>query len=822
MDDHIRDHIVPHLRNQFSRAWPILFTGAGFSCEALNIHGKNLPGVDVLKRALWEISFGSEPVEDTSSLQDVFEAAMLSAKNRLIDFLTEEFTVDATSLPAWYGDVFSLAWYRCYTLNIDNLETATARNQELPRRIRSVSAIKPEDRVTNALSGELIVCHLNGCLEDIPNHVTFSRTQYAERLAQQDPWYVHFASELLTHPVVFIGTTLDEPPLWQHLELRRGRGGQGLQELRPRSYLVTPHLDAARRLRLRQYNVEWIKMTAEQFSREVLSQVLRESDQGLQLVSSRRRDSGSMTEIPHVSEISQATGQKNEFLLGAEPVWGDLQENRAIEREIDHKVWDTASRLHSEVGARVLLITGTAGSGKSTSLMRIVLRLAAGGVNMRWIDKSTDISPYAIRSACSLSDDNDSIVLAIDDADIYGRELSSLVKELAELPKVSLIILAIRSGRVDFALNPSLLRGVDLSERSMPHLSNSDIDALIDVLKRENRLGVLQGLNLAKQRQAFKNEAGRQLLVAMIQATSGVKFEEKAYEEFCELDAISQRVYGLVAVASSLRFYLLRNEIMIATGDLSNEALNALNTLIQRNVIALEPTKEDAIRARHRVIGNIVRDRLTESGQLGEVISGLAYIAATQMTPSMPRNSRPKRLLTRLLNHASLERDLGLEGAREVYESIEGILNWDFHFWLQRGSLEVKSGRLDLAENFLNQARGLAPDDPFVETEFAYLQFRLARNNPLRQDAQNLIKEAVINLTDAIRQRGNRDSYPYHVLGTQGLSWSRYGITNVDEKRAFLQQFLQHVEEGEKFHPHDLGKIKNDLQAELLLLATDC
>ena len=356
----------------------------------------------------------------------------------------------------------------------------------------------------------------------------------------------------------------------------------------------------------------------------------------------------------------------------------------------------------------------------------------------------------------------------------------------------------------------------------MPHLSNSDIDALIDVLKRENRLGILKGFNLTKQRQAFKNEAGRQLLVAMIQATSGVKFEEKAYEEFCELDAISQRVYGLVAVASSLRFYLLRNEIMIATGDLSNEALNALNTLIQRNVIALETTKEDAIRARHRVIGNIVRDRLTESGQLGEVISGLAYIAATQLTPSMPRNSRPKRLLTRLLNHVSLERDLGLEGAREVYESIEGILNWDFHFWLQRGSLEVKSGRLDLAENFLNQARGLAPDDPFVETEFAYLQFRLAINNPLRQDAQNLIEEAVINLTDAIRQRGNRDSYPYHVLGTQGLSWSRYGITNVDEKIAFLQQLLQHVEKGEEFHPHDLRKIKNDLQAEQLLLATGC
>lgn len=147
MDNHTKEKIVPHLKSQFKRARPILFTGAGFSSEALNVNGENLPGVDALKRALWKISF-NEPVADTASLQDVFEAAMLSNKRRLTDLLKAQFTVDAASLPTWYGDVFSLAWYRCYTLNIDDLETATARNQGLPRRIRSVSATRSESGQT--------------------------------------------------------------------------------------------------------------------------------------------------------------------------------------------------------------------------------------------------------------------------------------------------------------------------------------------------------------------------------------------------------------------------------------------------------------------------------------------------------------------------------------------------------------------------------------------------------------------------------------------------------------------------------------------------
>jgi hypothetical protein len=61
--------------------------------------------------------------------------------------------------------------------------------------------------------GDLDVIHLNGTLGDVPDGVTFSVTQYAQRLPGSDPIYRRLSAELLTSPFVFVGTSLDEPPL---------------------------------------------------------------------------------------------------------------------------------------------------------------------------------------------------------------------------------------------------------------------------------------------------------------------------------------------------------------------------------------------------------------------------------------------------------------------------------------------------------------------------------------------------------------------------------------------------------------------------------
>src|SRR5207244_1920344 len=115
---------------------------------------------------------------------------------------------------------------------------------------------------------------------------------------------------------------------------------------------------------------------------------------------------------------------------------------------------------------------------------------------------------------------------------------------------------------------------------------------------------------------------------------------------------------------------------------------------------------------RHHVIAEILREELLRRGQLGEVLAGLILAMASRVGPGMSRSARPWRLLRLLINHEFLSKAVGIEGARNLYRAFETTLSWEYHYWLQRGSLEVKFGDLRLAENFLSRARGLQPSEP--------------------------------------------------------------------------------------------------------------
>src|SRR6266849_453024 len=100
-------------------------------------------------------------------------------------------------------------------------------------------------------------------------------------------------------------------------------------------------------------------------------------------------------------------------------------------------------------------------------------------------------------------------------------------------------------------------------------LINVKIDGLIAVLEKYNRLGILTGASMVERRKAFREQAGRQLLVAMIQATSGENFERKAQDQYVELERSQKYPYAPIAVATSLRNSLTKDEVLLAQGDRS-------------------------------------------------------------------------------------------------------------------------------------------------------------------------------------------------------------------------------------------------------------
>ncbi|HOC43245.1 MAG TPA: SIR2 family protein [Thermoanaerobaculales bacterium] len=809
---------LDRLGSQISRGEIVLFTGAGFSVAARNRQGESVPSTDELRGLLWRVCFPETEVDDSSSLGDLFEFARAHRSREIGELLERRFSIDPAALPEFYGHYFNTPWQRCYTLNIDDIALAAGRGLDLVRPVTVISATRPssELRMPGAGADTLEVVHLNGVIPGPPEYLTFSETQYAQRISNQEPWYAQCVAELMSRPVIFVGTELREPPLWQHMELRRRHGSQG-RDLRPTSLLVTPSLNAPRQALLRDLRIEWFQGTAEEFAYEVLEKLRVEARKGFAFLESRTRLSGRVT-IPLVSQVSAVRPTlETEYLIGAEPHWSDLLTGRAIQRLDDGSLYEQAlGILRTEGKATALAVTGTAGTGKSTALMRLVLSLSSTGIPVLWVDRDSEASPALMRKQVHETDGP--LALAIDDADVYGRQLINLIRDLVPNRDRFLFTFAMRANKLDQVSTSIGQSGeVELLEHAIPNLTDTDIDELIATLDRHNRLGVLKGAGPEERRRAFREQAGRQLLVAMIQATSGRRFEEKVHDELAGLDGDQRYVYSLVSLASSLRHYLCRDEVIVACGDRRLEGLEALDRLTGRHLLVAFPPAY-RYRARHRVVANLVVEKLQSEGGLGDVVRGLAFAAGSKVSPAGPRSGRLWRLVATVLSHDYLLRVLGTMDARSVYEEVESLLNFDYHYWLQRGSLEVESGDVALAENFLNQARSIAPDNHKVDTEFAYMLMRRAYEQPGAPDAQETIEEAVQLLENVITSRGD-DPYPYHVLGSQGLAWSRRANLGQSQRRRFLESIVAQVDHGSRAHPQesDLRQLLGDLRREILM-----
>jgi energy-coupling factor transporter ATP-binding protein EcfA2 len=804
----MEDLLKQRLANQIASGELILFTGAGFSLNAVNRTGTSVPGVRRLREVLWSIAFPEEDFDEGSSLGDIYQVAARRAGNKVKDALRNLLIVDGSSIPDVYRKWFSMPWLRVYTLNVDDLDEAVERSFELPRQIQSISAIR--DSYPNETT-DLLSIHLNGRVEDYPD-VTFSPQQYAERAARHEPWYSHLVADVTSHPVLYVGTELNESLLWQHIELR-GRKARGLRDLRPGSYLVTPSISAARAAMLDEFNIKLIKMNQEEFVTRVLDGMEAERQKGLKIISARLSPSAGGRYLFNVADLrTQKDDGTGEFLLGREPYWSDITSSLAVEREFEADLRDKIQKTKE----RVILLTGTAGSGKSTTLMRLALAYHAEGKQVGWLDSEVDLPLWQIKEAVRNSKYQ---VLAIDDADNFSHKIGSLLAELSAENPDTLILAGMRSTRLDRLQVEDYLKQTAYQLFVLPHLEDSDIELLLDALTKAHRLGTLRGLSHDQQVAKFKESAGRQLLVAMIQATSNERFEEKIDKECKDLDPDQGLIYCIVAIANHLRASLTKDEILLATGDSTNNQLNRIQRLRDQRLL-VSPDGQ-LIRLRHRVIADRVVDFYRLEGSMREPIIGLLWAIATKATAEQSRKSREQKLLLKLMNHETLiNLTSDQETPRLAYADVENLSSWNYHYYLQRGSYDVETNNLDSAKNLLDQARQMAPNDYLVQTEWAYMTLKRAARNSGSVGAEASANEAFTELEDAIAKRGKYDYYPYHVLGSQGLGWIRRAVISPNEKIRLLSRIHNIVQEGVKNFPRqrELEQLAKDIHEERLMM----
>ena len=765
-----------------------LFTGAGFSCSAPAVDGQNLPLASDLRIPLWSLAFPGESADDSSSLPDIFQIALDRDAAAVRALFDRSLRADPRAVPEFYRIWFSAPWSRIYTINVDDLDEVVQVGAPLPVDITSISALSDD---SPPLRAPLLSVHLNGRTADFPN-VTFSSEQYGRRTASSaaDIWMGKFVADFETAPFLFVGTQLDEPTFWHHLAVR-GFRRSGARELRPKAYLVSPTLPVARAAVLKSLNIVHFRMGVREFAELVLADLSTEQELGRKALGGRnaRNGAAAISVAPLASVRSgDSSADPADYLLGREPNWSDISAGFAVEREFEAGLLARAR----ELDGGVLFITGTAGSGKSSTLMRLALSMDAEGRRVSVLTPN-EISVGKLRRAVQSARPD---VLVVDDVDVFGPSASTLLEGIAADSPETVVLAAARNSRLhEVGL---FIRGS--SRHGWPHvvmspLSDRDIDLLLDSLERANRLGVLLGLPRTTQRERFRQSANRQLLVAMIEATSGRKFEEKIATECAQLSARSGFMYGLVAYATWLREHLLRPEILFAADDASNDGMERLQELIEAKLVL---ARDGELRLRHLVVAEEAVNYYRDEHQLSHILSRLLFVVAADNTPDAPIRDRRRRLLILLLGHDRLLTTLGdIEEVRATYAAVETLLKKDYHFWLQRGEAEVSSGEPDLAENFLNQARQLKPDDYMVQTAWAHMNFVRALADVTATDAASRVERAFRELDDVIAQHADAATpHTYHVYGSKGLEWGLNAPLSREERRVLIDRLRKVLEQG--------------------------
>jgi NAD-dependent SIR2 family protein deacetylase len=287
------------LLRQFERGSVVLFAGAGFSVGARNSLGQDPPLGTPLAEALAHECCWAYSGEELSIVYD--EAQKQLGTERLRQFLNSRYR-DCT--PAeWHKLAAQLIWYRIYTTNIDDvIESAYRAGAQRFRRI-----VCPANYEEHDPWYEGIQCvHLHGSVLEPDKGFTFSPVEYGEQTAKPNPWYQALIDDMQANSVIFVGTRLNETPMYHYLALRTERT-KGVPEARAKAFVVSPQISPIRRRQLESQGYVVVDMEAQHFLDQLYSAVRKRVPD---------RNSVLMNRYPHqIRAITEGVFQsESEFL----------------------------------------------------------------------------------------------------------------------------------------------------------------------------------------------------------------------------------------------------------------------------------------------------------------------------------------------------------------------------------------------------------------------------------------------------------------------------------------------------------------------------
>lgn len=786
------------LRTAMESGGVTLFIGAGVCHNYITSDGRAAPDGRELARRLarnLDLDPGADP--DLAKIAQLVELRRdRSTLERLI--INELDGIEPDEHLLW---LFSKTWRAIFTTNYDRViqrsyELISDPTQEPVTFTASRDTVWVDPRL------QVGIFHLHGSLfEGEHRSALITANDYATFREQRSMLFDFLKQSFATSPILYIGYSNSDPN-WEvvRAELR----SEFAPSTPPEAYRVAPSTDPIDEEILAAQGVFTLAGTLEDF-RAACERDLP----GLRVEPSKLDDIkttippgliGAFEESPPaVMRLLKAWSYVNQedfsaplnthaFLRGDAPTWSTIAHGVAFERDVEEPLYemllDGATDPTQRVRSQILL--GPAGYGVSTLLRRLAVRLAQDQVGtVLWHRPGTPFLVADVEfAATSLPGP---VFFIVDNASDADEALPGAVTQLRERGRDANFVFGDR-------LNEWRQRRLRMSPRewALESLSEAEIDGLLDCLSANRELGVLEELPRNLQRAAVREKHGKELLVAMREATSGEGFDAIVADEFWSLPSeAAQSIYRLVAALyrtrASARVGLMASILRLNPVQIYQVANQELE-----GVVIFETIDEElditVARPRHHVIADMIWSRCMDRSQRedlllqvvrevnlnfpadalafdrlvrsDDVVDDIADIEgrvefferACRKDPSSPYvRQHYARMLRRagLYEEALAQVDAGLRlGARRALHHTRGVILSDMA--VKATSPELGRRRLIQAEQAFQQVLSLNPRDEYAFQGLADLYLQWAMRAPTAVEKAEYLKQCERTVSDGL------------------------------------------------------------------------
>lgn len=785
--------LPPLLLEEIRRGRVVLVLGSGASLGAKSTAGDSAPSSSELRDKLSDRFLGGAHKQE--SLAWVAELAISEANISAVqDFIAGLFK---DLRPTHYQEALAtFTWRGIATTNYDTLiETC----YQLPQAVQQlIPILSDQDRVDARLHapGSLAYLKLHGCISrthDTKLRLILTTDQYITHRTGRDYLFTTLEQWAREHTLLFVGSGGQDPDIRELLL----QVSEDLEE-RPRYYFLKPNASSAEQRLWESKRITVLGGTLEDFvarldvavpvaMRPLLKVMVPDAAIKRRFAVneeiSSTLDALLTNDLEYVHEaIVVPDGTPKAFYKGFDLGWYPIARDLDVRRKLtDQILIDIVVRAEAERPSPTELyaIKAEAGAGKSVVLRRLAWEAAmSAGALCLYLRTYGILSFDGIKELHRVT--NQRIYLFVDDA---AERVSELTRLLSRARQERFPLTVFTAERVNvWNMVCERLQAHVTDTYTLRYLSRQEITALVELLAQHNSLGSrLAKMTLDECAQEFEKRAGRQLLVALHEATLGLPFEEILLHEYSQIQPRKAQLLYLTVCTMNRFGVPVRAGLIARVHGVAFEEFRRDFLLPLEHVVKVEQnraTQDYLYQARHPEIAEIVFARVLASqgdryNEYARIIAGLnlAYdtdraalrglLRAKSLHEAFPDHNDVKALFT-------IARRVG---PREAF------------IYQQQANYERirPSGNLGLAEELLKEARVLDPRDTTIQHTLAevwrakaeaateHLEREKWRNEargivrPMLSDPQNtryarhtLVKLAIDELKDVL---GSNDAH---------------------------------------------------------------